>query len=291
MPLPLPLLCKSMMKRLFVSCSLLLAATAFAQQGDIASKYASVITPEALKEKLSVIAGAGMEGRETATPGQKKAAAYIENYFKKIGLQPGTPNGYQLQYPVYQDSLIAATLNINGNPSQMNQDFTLSPAFLAEGNWNTKEVIFASYGLRDSANNNFDGLDVSNKWVMVIDGTPADMDSTDAAKSYSNMRANRMKPYEIKARNIKGLLIIKRDFPEASATSLKGNMYMDKMLNNIPVIYISLKMASSILQQPLNNFSDLKNVIRGIYPTSLSFNEQKTKLNLNSSDVIGILPG
>src|SRR3954465_7796671 len=132
-----------MMKRLLVSCSLLLSSTLFAQQGDIASKYASVITPAALKEKLSIIAGAGMEGRETATPGQKKAAAYIESYFKKIGLQPGTSGGYQLQYPVYQDSLIAASLSLNGNPAQMNQDFTLNPAFLAEGNWNTKEVVFA----------------------------------------------------------------------------------------------------------------------------------------------------
>src|SRR4051812_32571417 len=280
-----------MMKSVLVFGSLLIAATTFAQQGDIASKYASVITPAALKEKLSVIAGAGMEGRETATPGQKKAAAYIESYFKKIGLQPGTPNGYQLQYPVYQDSLIAATLSLNGNPAEMNKDFTLSPAFLAEGNWNARDVVFASYGLSDSANKNFDGLDVTNKWVMVIDGTPADMDSTEAAKSYPNLRASRMKPYDIKAKNVKGLLIIKRDFPEQSTTSLKGNMYMDKMINNVPVIYITLKMASSILQQPLNNIRDLKNVIRGIYPTALAFNEQKAKLNLNSSDVIGLLPG
>ena len=268
-----------------------MAVTVFAQQKDIAAKYASVITPAALKEKLSVIASAGMEGRETATPGQKKAAAYIESYFKKIGLQPGTSNGYQLQYPVYQDSLIAASLSINNNAAEMYQDFTLSPAFLAEGNWHAQDVIFASYGLNDSANNNFDGLDVKNKWVMVIDGTPADMDSTEAAKTYANMRASRMKPYDIKNRNIKGLLIIKKDFPEPSASSLKGAMYMSKKPNSVPVIYVSLKMAASILQQPLNNFKDLKDVIRGIYPTSLSFNEQTTTLNLTSSDVIGVLPG
>jgi len=34
-----------------------------------------------LKTKLQTIAGAAMEGRETATAGQKRAAAYIENYF------------------------------------------------------------------------------------------------------------------------------------------------------------------------------------------------------------------
>ena len=207
---------------------LVISCCSICQQGNIASKYASVITPEALKEKLSVIAGAGMEGRETATPGQKKAAAYIEDYFKQIGLQPGTPNGYQLQYPVYQDSLINVSLSINGNAAEMYKDFTLSPAFLAEGNWHEEDVVFASYGLSDSANNNFDGLDVSNKWVMVIDGTPADMDSTDSAKTYANMRANRMKPNEIKSKDANGLLIIKRDFPEPSATSLKGNMYLDR---------------------------------------------------------------
>ncbi|TKK71808.1 M28 family peptidase [Ilyomonas limi] len=280
-----------MMKNLFVACSLLLASTVFAQQKDMAAKYASVITPAALKEKLTVIASAGMEGRETATSGQKKAAAYIENYFKKIGLQPGTPNGYQLQYPVYQDSLIAASLSINDNAAEMYQDFTLSPAFLAEGNWHVQDVVFASYGLSDSANNNFDGLNVTNKWVMVIDGTPADIDSTEAAKTYANMRANRMKPSNIRNKNIKGLLIIKRAFPEPAAASLKGAMYMDKKANSVPVIYISLQMAASILQQPLNNFKDLKTVIRGIYPTSFSFNEQKTTLNLNSSNVIGVLPG
>src|SRR3954468_13852549 len=111
-----------MMKKLLVSCSLLLSSTLFAQKGDIVSKYASVITPAALKEKLSIIAGAGMEGRETATPGQKKAAAYIESYFKKIGLQTCTSGGYQLQSPVYQDSLIAASLSINGNAAEMYQD-------------------------------------------------------------------------------------------------------------------------------------------------------------------------
>jgi hypothetical protein len=39
---------------------------------------------------LYIIAGAEMEGRETATEGQRKAAAYIEKHFKSIGLIPNT---------------------------------------------------------------------------------------------------------------------------------------------------------------------------------------------------------
>ena len=53
-------------------------------QNKTAEKFASSITPQDLKAKLSVIASADMEGRETATQGQRKAAAYIEDYFKKL---------------------------------------------------------------------------------------------------------------------------------------------------------------------------------------------------------------
>ena len=59
-----------------------------------------LITPEDLKAKLSVIASADMEGRETATAGQRKAAAYIEDYFKKLKLLPGDSGKYQMRFPV-----------------------------------------------------------------------------------------------------------------------------------------------------------------------------------------------
>src|SRR4051812_5630810 len=98
------------MKNLLLAAFLVTAFTAFSQkqQVDFANRYAQNITPYGLKQKLSVIAGAEMEGRETATPGQRRAAAYIENYFQRLGLQPGTTGGYQMQFPVYQDTLIEA---------------------------------------------------------------------------------------------------------------------------------------------------------------------------------------
>ncbi|WP_315816549.1 hypothetical protein [Paraflavitalea speifideaquila] len=64
------------------------------------------------------MAGAEMEGRETATEGQRKAAAYIENYFKELGLAPGINGGYQQPYPVFQDSLVRASLEIKGKKFQ-----------------------------------------------------------------------------------------------------------------------------------------------------------------------------
>ena len=67
--------------------------------------FGNTITTDDLKRHLYIIAGAEMEGRETATNGQRKAAAYIENQFRVIGLAPGNKENYQMQYPVQQEGL------------------------------------------------------------------------------------------------------------------------------------------------------------------------------------------
>src|SRR6478672_8914867 len=92
----------------------------FAQKPE---KFAKTITAEDLKKHLFIVAGPEMEGRETATPGQKKAAAYIESQFRSLGLQPGNNGSYQLYYDVFQDSLTNATLEVNGQSFQVDRDF------------------------------------------------------------------------------------------------------------------------------------------------------------------------
>lgn len=277
------------MKKLIYACFLLISIKAFSQN-DAASKYAASITPAALKEKLTIIAGAEMEGRETATPGQKKAAAYIEAYFKKIGLQPPTADGYQQVYPVYQDTLEDAALVINGKYLQMNKDFYL-PAAYSTSVWNAANIVFASYGLSDSINNNLEGLDVKDKWVMVIDGTPLNMDRRPEADSTPNRLLIARKLPELRSRGAKGIIIISRKFPAGIEATRKGNMYVTKREAVAPVIYITPAVAFSILQQPLDSFTSLKTVVRGIYPLGLTYSIQKNSLVMNSSDVIGVLPG
>src|SRR5215210_4975983 len=102
------------MKKSLVSVLFLSTLHVFAQKTARPDAYAKTITADALKKHLFIVAGAEMEGRETATPGQRRAAAYIENQFQKLGLLPGTPRGYQMQYPVYQDTLLEASLQVNG---------------------------------------------------------------------------------------------------------------------------------------------------------------------------------
>jgi len=72
------------MRKILLAVLPFAATLAMAQKEEPNVKFGNLITAQALKEKLSVIASAEMEGRETATPGQKKAAAYIEEQFKRM---------------------------------------------------------------------------------------------------------------------------------------------------------------------------------------------------------------
>ena len=111
------------MKKVLVLVFALSMLNSFAQKTAKPDAYAKVITPADLKKRLYIVAGADMQGRETATEGQRKAAAYIESEFKSLGLQPGNKDSYQLFYNVYQDSLVNAKLQVNGEDYQLDKDF------------------------------------------------------------------------------------------------------------------------------------------------------------------------
>lgn len=70
----------------------LFAQVSFAQQNQVATPYAQLITSADLKDNLSIIASDALEGRYTGSRGQKMASAFISNYFETLGLV-GPVNG------------------------------------------------------------------------------------------------------------------------------------------------------------------------------------------------------
>ena len=137
---------------LFIT-SLVIINIVFAQSADPA-KYAAIITGSELKRQLTIIASDEMEGRETGTPGQRKAAEYIESQFKAIGLKTAAPlKGYQQLYPLYQDSLQLAELTINGKTAEFGKDFIAPLNTNETGKFKGKKMIFVGYGIDDPKKN------------------------------------------------------------------------------------------------------------------------------------------
>lgn len=259
------------------------------QPVDWANQYAQTITPADLKEKLSIIASREMEGRETASPGQRKAAAYIENQFQRLGLLPGTTGGFQMQYPIYQDTLIEASLKIDGKYQKLDSTFSFNIVSAPNGSYDIKEIVFASYGIVDSARNDYHDLNVKGKWVLVFEGTPgAPAAVADKRSPYSNDS----KVEQAAKLGAKGVFIMSSAFPKR-ASDAKGRMYLKKPATaNVPAITVSSDVAHRLLGlNPAQLLQSIKNIPVGDYNSAAQFTVNKRTSLLQSSNVIALLPG
>ena len=70
-------------------------------------KYAETIKVEDLKKHLTILASDSLEGRETGQKGQKMAADYIMNHFKKSGIPPYKRNTYYQKFKVQTNGFLA----------------------------------------------------------------------------------------------------------------------------------------------------------------------------------------
>ncbi|MBA4139678.1 MAG: M28 family peptidase [Segetibacter sp.] len=271
------------MRKFLIAIAVLTASPVFAQNND-AIRYSNTITPASLRTKLSVIASAEMEGRETATPGQKKAAAYIENYFRSLGLLPGTSTGYQMHYPVYVDTLMDASLIVNGKKFTLGHDYSFDITGMPTGNWIINTVIYAGTGVVSETRDDYKGLNVKNQWVLIDEGT-----STETT-SLRRLTVLRRKVEQARLKGAKGVILITKDFPKKSFP-LKGSMYLKKTVNSVPTLSISYGIASAIFNQQVDSTADLSNIHPSVLNTKAHLSVYKRAIMLESSNVIGIMPG
>src|SRR5215467_1291165 len=148
------------MRKLLTALGLLSTLFVSAQKKNDQTTFAKTITAADLKKNLYIVAGKEMEGRETATPGQKRAAAFIESQFRSLGLLPGNNGDYQLKFPVYQDSLLNTSIEVNGKGFELDKDFSVNVAQTTSSIYHFGEVVFAGNGISDSAKDDYKGLDV-----------------------------------------------------------------------------------------------------------------------------------
>lgn len=161
------------MRNLLLPALLVISLFATAQKKNSPQSFANSITAEDMKKHLYIIAGPEMEGRDTPSPGLEKAADYIENHFKSLGLQPGNKDSYRQHFPLYKDSMTNTNLTVNGTAYELSKDFQPNVALNHTAEMRFSEVVFAGYGIVDGELDAYKDLDVTGKLVMILDGSPA----------------------------------------------------------------------------------------------------------------------
>jgi hypothetical protein len=278
------------MKKLPLLAFLLMSLFALGQKKGNPATFAKTITAEDLQKHLYTVAGKEMQGRETASPGQKKAAAYIENHFKSLGLLPGNNGSYQMTYPVFRDEPGKSALEINDKEYKLNDDY--QPYNFS--NYNTSqyfsEVVFAGHGMVDSAADDYQGLNISGKLVMILDGAP-DTYKASAAGSAGIFT----KIVNAQKRGAAAILIVANNFPRRPGRT--GAMYQElyKPTQYLNTYFISEKLAATLTGDV--DWGNIKidakqgRVPSRVYAANVHLQLDKTVSKLESSNVIAVLEG
>ncbi|HWI93484.1 MAG TPA: M28 family peptidase [Flavisolibacter sp.] len=250
----------------------------FAQKNAKPEVYAKTITAADLKKRLYILASADMQGRETATEGQRKAAAYIESEFKSLGLQPGNGDNYQLFYNVYQDSLIGATLEVNGQSFRVDKDFNASlnniPATMR-----FNEIVFVGANAIDSLKN----ANLAGRAVMIIGGLPMGFGRGQNTPGVYQM---------LNSQGVAAIISVGTNYPKTTATAVKGNQYVNAFRRNVgpQVFTVSENVARKIVGADYDNVKSNTSLIKP-YSAEVFLDVKKESLTVQSSDVIGVIPG
>ncbi len=141
-----------------------------------ARPFGATITPEKIRFLVDTLASDAMEGRETGTEGQRKAANFIADQFKAAGLPPVADRNTYFQYIfLRRESWADLDLAVNGTTFTARKDYVVLPAYNADlPSLKAKEVVFVGYGLEEGKLNHYANADVRGKVVVFLDGEPLD---------------------------------------------------------------------------------------------------------------------
>jgi hypothetical protein len=146
------------------------------------------VTAEELRQDLFAFADDSMAGRETGTDGATRAARFLTDRLRKLGLESGGDSVYLQAVPMTRERLGAATRVVveqDGRTREVSIGGEVLPLLnLGEGAPPTRrsadgEIVFVGYGLTTASpeRDDFAGLSLQGKVVVVVNGAPAGSDS------------------------------------------------------------------------------------------------------------------
>ncbi len=257
-------------------------------QDSIGLKYSNYIQPEIIKKHLAVLASDSLEGRETAQPGMVKAANYVAEQFKSIGIPPINNGSYFQEFPLLLQTASSIKVKLADKEYVAGEDyFTVDgpPSF----EYNSNEIIFVGYGIVDSASgwNDYASIDVTGKSVLIFDGEPTDKNGNSLiskSKESSSWKNDRRKKINIATKKKAGaIFLVNQDFKQNFERMMKrnpsGRMLLDDGSSdkNTPVIYLSPAIGEKWLSKVgYSNSAYSKKISKKKNPIGGSFNEALT---------------
>ena len=254
------------------------------------------VTIDELKKHVSYLASDKLKGRLTGSEGDSLSAEYIRKELKASGLVPLYSNGFQ-RFRV-TDNIILGCANemiVNGSKLKVGTDF--APFSFSQNNSYNGEVVFAGYGFsinEDSLKwNDYDGIDVKGKIVMVLRADP-EVDKT--MSPFIRYSRDRDKVLQAKDLGASAVLLVSGkifDSEDKFEALVKGEQWV-----GIPAIRITRKIANLLLEPQKAAVDDLEKKLNtsrkpSSFTTgvSVSGHADVTETTVATRNVVMVLPG
>ncbi|WP_080054335.1 M28 family peptidase [Spirosoma aerolatum] len=283
-------------------------------------KFANTITAADLEKNLRVLAADDMEGRETGTRGQRKAAEYIASQFAAEGLKPIVKTedgkmGYQQPFTLYRKTWGDFYVNAGGKRFENQKDF-IPNGLLYLPSETTYETIFVGYGIGESSYDDYAGRNVSGKAVVMLDDEPKTADgkklisgSSESSK-WGGANGWRAKSLLAKDKGAAQVFIVSTDSPEAFKQLMAQRGAMQGRMNrlmlkpgaenvsSVGVFLITTDMASALLNtttatlnQTTEQLAQAAKPVASSLAGTIRMKADRVEEKTQSSNVLGFLEG
>lgn len=261
--------------------------------------YDTEISVTELKKTIYFLSSDSLKGRQPGTEEISVAANFIQSQFKLAGLKFQKDNGYQdFELVTGASTGSENQFFFNGKYGVLGKDFT--PLAFSKSAFLYSKMTFVGYGLSIKNDSliwdDYKGIDVSGKWVIILRGHP-ELNKTDSR--FNEFSDERSKVLIANDKGASGVIFVTPTELSKSDDLMTLNYDKSPAIADIPVVNVSRKMIDTLLKNDKNlNIAELEAEINKtkksksfqlfeklLIKTDIKLNKQKTQ------NVFGILEG
>lgn len=152
------------------------------------------VSGASIRATMQALSGDDMEGREAGTAGFRKAADYLADRYRAIGLESMDSTGtYMQDIEFFETRLDLESTSVSFSSEQGRLEMTLRDDYVMRGSYGpahqsvTAALVFVGHGITapEYGHDDFAGVAVSGKILVVLSGAPPHFD-TDQRAFYSS---------------------------------------------------------------------------------------------------------
>ncbi len=277
--------------------------SASAAEGKIGERD-SEVSAERIAHHVEFLASDKLQGRRAGTPAADQAADYIARQFRGSNLKPAATAGFLQTFTFVASVKLGANNSFQMKAPGVSRAFKVTEDFMplafSSSARASGQVVFAGFGIGapELQYDNYSGLEVAGKIVMVMRGSPEGDNPHGRFSDYTTPGLEiQKKTLKAREKGASGIIFVSDEerFSEDRLSRLHHDLnFLDA---GIPALAVTQQVAQAILSAGGSTLAELQrraketaapSVVRDV---ELEFKTDVVKVEGKAENVVGILQG